>query len=674
MNIVEQNQTPILLRLRVKGTKLERGQALSNMQRLLGGLNWQPLGMPPSAIVFIRKLPDPLPQSLRPSARYLQPSLAWQQAFNTAVDQLVRRAHRPIFGWVPADAQAVIFFDRSELLACLAIDWRDGSLLAHWWWQSLVQLVEVRQVIMREWLRLPQYIPTALERLAQKSEVEPFIRNLTDAEAAAILHSLVSTFGLVDIQNLIETLQQGKEIVQHADLTAAKKLPHDAGQLPAQSKGFRDWRIAVQEDRRGFSVEQRLLCIVGLTLARLPVVARSQTFAKALADNLGDNQTQESGTKFGATPVTSTPRKSTGESLNHNPEMQTATLLTESTTRSAKRQREVTKRGASNESHHLTGANRAIEKSQDVAIAPPDERNQQANLAARDGDLPVNSEKFFSSETAVNRSTIETAANQTVNQTSELLGEETFFQADIETSLGGTFYLINLALFLNLYSDFTSPMRPGIALSIWDFLALVGQKICRTQFENDALWALLAKLAGRSEGDHPGKDFMLPDEWRIPVEWLKPFSHDRVCYWQISGNRLRVVHTQGFVILDVPLAGASPTAQLMHELQPYDHLVQFELQPSLISDDIENLSPLESWLAWLVPYLQARLAYALGVKVESECAKILLQHQARAQVTPVRVDVFFDLNQLPIEVRLSGLDRNPGWVPAAGRFIEFHFD
>jgi len=38
------------------------------------------------------------------------------------------------------------------------------------------------------------------------------------------------------------------------------------------------------------------------------------------------------------------------------------------------------------------------------------------------------------------------------------------------------------------------------------------------------------------------------------------------------------------------------------------------------------------------------------------------------------VDVIFALADLPIEVRLGGLDRNPGWVPAAGRVITFHYD
>jgi len=43
-------------------------------------------------------------------------------------------------------------------------------------------------------------------------------------------------------------------------------------------------------------------------------------------------------------------------------------------------------------------------------------------------------------------------------------------------------------------------------------------------------------------------------------------------------------------------------------------------------------------------------------------------------VTATHVDIFFALDELPIEIRLAGLDRNPGWVPAAGRFIALHYD
>jgi hypothetical protein len=43
-------------------------------------------------------------------------------------------------------------------------------------------------------------------------------------------------------------------------------------------------------------------------------------------------------------------------------------------------------------------------------------------------------------------------------------------------------------------------------------------------------------------------------------------------------------------------------------------------------------------------------------------------------VTETRLDVTFALARLPFEVRLSGLDRDPGWVPAAGRYVAFHYE
>jgi hypothetical protein len=43
-------------------------------------------------------------------------------------------------------------------------------------------------------------------------------------------------------------------------------------------------------------------------------------------------------------------------------------------------------------------------------------------------------------------------------------------------------------------------------------------------------------------------------------------------------------------------------------------------------------------------------------------------------VTDDRVAVLFRLAEHPIELRMAGLDRDPGWVPAAGRHIVFHYD
>jgi hypothetical protein len=43
-------------------------------------------------------------------------------------------------------------------------------------------------------------------------------------------------------------------------------------------------------------------------------------------------------------------------------------------------------------------------------------------------------------------------------------------------------------------------------------------------------------------------------------------------------------------------------------------------------------------------------------------------------VSQQRVEVRFALATHPLALRLSGLDRDPGWLPAAGREIAFNYD
>jgi len=162
----------------------------------------------------------------------------------------------------------------------------------------------------------------------------------------------------------------------------------------------------------------------------------------------------------------------------------------------------------------------------------------------------------------------------------------------IETNLGGLFYLINLAIFLEIYSDFTSPVEQfHDDLSIWDFVAIVGREINQGQDLDDPIWTRLQDL--QDVHDNP----------------------------------------------ENPEIMSKPT-----------------------------------WLTDLLPHIKARLILALGIESEDSLAEILLHHYAKLIITPTHLDIFFSLSDHPIEIRLSGLDRNPGWVPAAGRFIAFHYD
>jgi hypothetical protein len=195
----------------------------------------------------------------------------------------------------------------------------------------------------------------------------------------------------------------------------------------------------------------------------------------------------------------------------------------------------------------------------------------------------------------------------------------------VETDLGGLFYLVNLALALELYGDFTQPLGPSLALPLWDFVAVVGGRLLRDPRLDEPVWELLRVLAGR--GDEPiGVGFVEPDWWRPP-------------------------------------SGAAGAAEVVGDATP-----------SEITDrrtDSNGPILLARWIDRLMPHVRFRLRQALGV---ADFERMLLEHRARVVVANDRLDVFLALATLPVAIRIAGLDRDPAWVPAAGRSIGFHFD
>jgi hypothetical protein len=81
---------------------------------------------------------------------------------------------------------------------------------------------------------------------------------------------------------------------------------------------------------------------------------------------------------------------------------------------------------------------------------------------------------------------------------------------------------------------------------------------------------------------------------------------------------------------------------------------------------------LDAWLDCVVPFLEHRLRLAVGPI--DDVASFVLRHEARVHASETEVDVVLCLSDLPIDIRLAGLDRDPGWVPSAGRKIALHFE
>jgi hypothetical protein len=91
-----------------------------------------------------------------------------------------------------------------------------------------------------------------------------------------------------------------------------------------------------------------------------------------------------------------------------------------------------------------------------------------------------------------------------------------------------------------------------------------------------------------------------------------------------------------------------------------------------VDPDRDQVLP-ERWLDAHLLVLTARLQSALGADGEAGIPSIVCRHRARIEITASAVGVHLALSELPLELRVAGLDRDPGWIPAAGRSVSFHF-
>jgi hypothetical protein len=543
-----------ILRLRVKGSDLDPLALRGRLENLLSDVSLQPR-LPPSATLFIRKLNDPLPGSIQLDSPHARAPQAWRDAFQTRFDQLVSSAARPAYGLVADSAESVVFYDWAELLASLTADWCSGFAATRWWWQALIKRGDVSQVIRQFWREKVEYVPAALEHLVKTGVVVEFVSRLSDGEAAEIVQRVVQVFGVTRMTRIKAT-----------DFSSLDVAPEMAPVVQVRSE--MPWRHVVPESvsPRLRPVQQLFVGVV-LMVHRAPARVRTASFAfeverwiqaqtivvqeprsrEIVIDEVTDIESFEPPKTVA--PIRANPISTDPVTLKPDPppEGSVSSVVTKP---------EQIKIG------------NAVFRYEEPAVTPAVPLETTVTVAPVVQSDPI----------------VETSPPEMIVTVSE---SQPLDAVTIETELGGLFYLINLAIFLEIYSDFTSPVEQfHDDLSIWDFVAIVGDHINEHRDLDDPIWTGLQDL--QEDQEHP---------------------------------------------VDIP-----------------------------------------TWLADMLPDLRARLILALGIDDDTDLANILLHHHARLTITATHLDVFFSLSDHPIEIRLAGLDRDPGWVPAAGRFIAFHYD
>lgn len=217
--------------------------------------------------------------------------------------------------------------------------------------------------------------------------------------------------------------------------------------------------------------------------------------------------------------------------------------------------------------------------------------------------------------------------------------------ARFETGFGGLLFLLNAFVALGLYPDFTQPLGARLDPSPLWLADRIGRCWFGARYRGDPLATWIAAHAA------PGR---LPDTWRAEPDWLTGFESRAAPRRVLRRDRVTLWHPAGFPLVD-EAQGWSPRrpGRIASSRRPPVRL------PS---------KPSDRWAACLAFYLDARLRLSCGAGLS------LLALPARIQTRDLDLSARFALDHYPIQLRMAGLDRDPGWQPAEGRSIAFVFE
>jgi hypothetical protein len=652
----EKKQMPLTETTTVEHVRLKRSRAGPTVAKLrlahlLAPLSLQPPAMPPSSILIVRSMADPLPgritRGFGPAARA---ATEWERAAQKSLDSLFASAQSPLLGPVPASAVAVRFADFSELLACLACELGSGATLG-WWWRSILRQYPLRLPgsWAAVWAEHPLYVPAALEYLDAQGEAVRVLERIAPTQAFNLLAIVLREFGLTELlpTAAARSVNPGKLSGARASIlpfaapesaTGQDTTPGDesiAGPLWAVADRPFPWEPyrlhASMPAQLGW--ERQALLGIALLLRHAPAAASRPAFIR----------------RFHAWVEAARAKPSKEETAERSQEFP-------STDQASAR---IIQNPAPQESHRN-------------ALLPSDPWPAQSIHAP-----PASAPKIEAAEAQSPAS-----AKTDLRAQHEIAAEAVAGNKDpspkrwedgIATEAGGVLYLIHLLRRADLMRHFDT------GLSGWALLELLARCLfsdaCLAQNRelwSDPIWRALANLDGREPGVPAGLNFEPQAVYEAPQAWLEhraPDSPDseRVEYVRFRARGFELWSPEGFLLLDAQRP--FPARGVIHRMPPAFRR-EVRSAASIRPTGLVLSRELRRFLHFLLPYARWRMRRAFG----SFAWQPLLLRRGHLYLSRTHVDLVMPMSQISVPIRLAGLDANPGWAPELGRVITFHFE
>jgi len=567
------------------------------LNSMLSAMELHPPGFSPSAILCLRNLLDPLPETLNWQSNVAQ--LTWERAVQAAVTQLYHRAARPNRGQLPADADVILFNDEAEMLACLSLASSRGELWQKWWGKLLCRRFPdlMRGGLYALFIENIRQLPAILFHLTQWDKAAEVINTLHATEVSYILNTLLQSYNLSSTFNFL------------TDATSVILPKHQALQAQASTKALPvipPWRMWLSLDSGStLAKEHECLLGIGLSIYQAPPRARSPIFAAEVkkwwktSPPAGDETSKPQLT--GKTRLSHdkqsllqqqvkdlSPQSETGEQPHPIKfQKQTTQRLEQDKCESPHQQRynkqnllqqqinlsteDLSPQSETGEQPHPIKFQKQTTQrlEQDKCESPHQQRynkqnllQQQINLSTEDlspqsetGEQPhpIKFQKQTTQRLEQDKcesphqqhsGDVLAAITEIKNQQKAVRQITAFPEEGVETRLGGLLYLVNLMQYLELPDCFEKDWGLASQIGAWGLLELLGRTLLDENsvvFENDPLWLILSKLDGREPGEYPGQNFVGNDTFRLPSAWFKALDEKTETFqWAATPQWLRL--------------------------------------------------------------------------------------------------------------------------------------
>ncbi|KRA60345.1 hypothetical protein ASD79_08915 [Caulobacter sp. Root655] len=613
--------------LTIQRARLRGGGANARrvLEAALAPIDPSRIGLPRRALLIVRRLAAAAPLG-RPG---------FTLAVEAALRNNLARAVRPARDGGVGQADSMLFDDKIELAAWLIGGRvRNDPPAARWWWSAVLRGRPPAAWWRAEVLPRGDLLPRVIVWLAERGLAEPWLAELDDAELDLALGAIVHAHAL--------------------DPACAEARP---GVRPRQAPAKRAANVraltvllrTTPELLAGrLSGSARRLLAVALTVRRDAPQARGPGFA-ALLDALDARVPGNDPQLVARSPAPDHP-------ANVASKREPSTFRTSS-------------RRATTGPAPVATSEPGLEAKPDEIDAPSLSGKVAVTVAPKAAPAPT---PCSPRDPTPSKSPGPDLALAPIPGARHARGTEAAGRVRRATvGFGGVFYLLNALLGLELYGDFSQPRGRNLALSPWDLLAMLGARWFGPAFAADPVSGFLADLAGRPPRRRPGADFVAPKTWITPRAWLSPWAQPTTIIGWVGRQRVMLWHPAGFAIADAPRRPGRNGRDQLARLARRTGLAATTIVTATRAP-VQLGRGLDRWLNLLTLYLRARLSRALGVDAHN-APDLVCRHPAVLEASDGALDIHLALSDLPLALRIAGLDRDPGWIPAVGLKPTFHF-